>query len=86
MAPDLNGINQERLRIELEGALVFRDGATVIVNAAYLYRLDEDARGRTKAVKLLPGPLLQVDGNESPSYAELLEAFARVLRENEVSA
>lgn len=78
--PTRDELNASNLRIELSQVMLMQgDGQTRFVNSLRLYRLDEDARGRTKAVQILPGPIVATDKTKEPTYAELLEAAVRIL-------
>lgn len=73
-------LNERRLRIELDTVMTLRDGQIHPRNGLRVYGLEETRSGRTTATDLLGGPLIAAEHTDTPSYAELLEAFARVLR------
>jgi hypothetical protein len=80
--------NGREIRVELAQTLSIniKTGKSGYVNALRIYGVDTTPSGRAKTVDILGGPITACDDNYAPSYADLLEAAARIFRQREAAS
>lgn len=82
-------LSKEVLRITLEELPSFNLGtgqARFIPSLKLEYWAGQTPRGRNRWKRALPGLLCQVSGIENPTGADLLEAMARIIRQQAAGA